>query len=236
MSAGLAISVDVWDTLLRLDRYYACLAESISQVTGFSSRDVLNALQSARAKVKHLRVAGSIDVKRIVDQCLSLLAVELATTPEALKRGIAKSTLDIRREGLVYEDAVEALKQLHNEGIPVVAVSNVMWWPGFVTRIVVEKAGIGYLLAAQLYADEVEALKPDPLVFQKASEALKMAGSTVELKIHVGDDFREDFLGAMSAGLKGVLVDRRGEWEEGVYFKGKGCVIKDMRKILDLLT
>lgn len=69
----------------------------------------------------------------------------------------------------------------------------------------------------------------------RAQEGLREAGVEAEIAVHAGDDFREDFLGAMVAGLKGVLVDRWGRYEEGSYFQGRGCVIRRLTQLADLL-
>jgi putative hydrolase of the HAD superfamily len=51
----------------------------------------------------------------------------------------------------------------------------------------------------------VGAAKPDPLIFQAA-----LSHHAVEARRawHVGDSLREDFEGAMAAGLNAVLLDR----------------------------
>ncbi len=49
------------------------------------------------------------------------------------------------------------------------------------------------------------AAKPNPVMFQ---HALKQAGTTGNVSIHIGDDLREDFFGARTAGMKAVLYDR----------------------------
>jgi len=235
VGAGVAVSVDVWDTLIRLKAFYAELAASLSEVLGRERGAVEEALVRTRARVKELRARGAIDPRAIVEQCTSILAAELGCSADRVKRGVARAVAALEPSGLVYEDAAEALERLAGEGVPVVAVSNVIWWPGYITRVVIERAGLGGLLAAQVYADEIGALKPDPLAFQAAERALREEGYDARLALHAGDDFREDFLGAMSAGLVGVLVDRAGGFEEGSYFGGRGYIVRDLRELVRLV-
>lgn len=231
-----AVSVDVWDTLIRLEKFYEVLAGSIAELLSREQEAVEESLERARARVKELRAQGGIDPAAIIEQCSKILAEELGCTREAVKRGVAYAVANFRLEGIVYKDAVEALEELAGGGVPVVALSNVMWWPGYITRVIVESAGLGKLLAAQVYADEVAVLKPDARMFRAGEEALREAGFEAKLVAHAGDDFREDFLGAMSVGLVAVLVDRRGAFEEGVYFGGKGYVVRSLRELTYVLA
>ena len=52
---------------------------------------------------------------------------------------------------------------------------------------------------------------------------------------HIGDDFREDFLGALNAGLVATLVDRRGSYERGEYFGERGYVVRDLREAAEII-
>jgi putative hydrolase of the HAD superfamily len=53
----------------------------------------------------------------------------------------------------------------------------------------------------------VGARKPDPEIFRAALEA---AGCGAGEALHVGDSGEEDIAGARAAGIRAVLIDRRG--------------------------
>lgn len=59
-------------------------------------------------------------------------------------------------------------------------------------------------------ADMVCAYKPHRELFEKA---LEISGCTSEEAIHVGDSYQSDVLGAMAAGIRPVLLDRKGNRE-----------------------
>lgn len=54
---------------------------------------------------------------------------------------------------------------------------------------------------------EIGAGKPDPAIFAHACAALRVAPAAA---VHVGDRLDADALGALAAGLRGVLLDRLG--------------------------
>lgn len=97
---------------------------------------------------------------------------------------------------------------MRERGLSIVTAGNVVYWPGAYTRLLLEQAGLGSLIDAQVYADEVSCSKPRACIFERASEDLAEEGLDNHIVAHVGVSLREDFLGAISYGLKAVLVDR----------------------------
>lgn len=57
-------------------------------------------------------------------------------------------------------------------------------------------------------ADMVYAYKPHREIFEKA---LEISGCTPEEVVHVGDSYSSDVLGALSAGIQPILIQRKGE-------------------------
>ena len=53
--------------------------------------------------------------------------------------------------------------------------------------------------------------KPDPRLFESA---LRQSGATAASTIHVGDLYQVDVVGARAAGIRGVLLDERGLYED----------------------
>lgn len=230
-----AVTFDVWNTLLTTQVFHREAAARLAELTSKPRSEVEEALRRAYRRIKGLRAAGRIPASGIVEHCVGLLAAELGCPRELVKRGFARAALSVEPDALAYPDAREALEALRSEGFALALVSNVTFWPGYVTRLLLERTGLGGFFEAQVYADEAAALKPDPSVFEKTLEALKGAGVEAELIAHVGDDFREDFLGAMSAGIRAILVDREGALESGAHLGGRGYVTRDLSEAARLL-
>ncbi len=140
---------------------------------------------------KHLRdrgVAVYLDVYRLQD---------------AVDEAIGK--LEVSLE----EDAVEAIKVAKSEGYRVGIISNVMLWRSRATRMLLANLGMVNLVDLQLYADDVGYVKPAVQIFE-AAKVLLLGGVEPDIYLHIGDDFYEDFLGALLAGYGAVLIDRGG--------------------------
>ena len=231
-----AVTFDVWNTLLSIQAFYSETATRLAELTSRPRSEVEEALRRAYRRVKGLRAAGRIPVSGIVECCVSLLAAELGCPRELVKRGFVQAALSVEPSALAYPEAGGALETLRGAGFALAAVSNVTFWPGYVTRLLLERAGLGGFFEAQVYADEVGALKPDPSIFERALEAVKETGIEAEHAAHVGDDFREDFLGAMSLGVVAILVDRAGSLERGAHLGGRGYVVWDLSEAARLLA
>jgi putative hydrolase of the HAD superfamily len=65
--------------------------------------------------------------------------------------------------------------------------------------------GFHDFLDAQIYADEVGVAKPDRRIFMRLCDAL---GILSEEAAHVGDELIEDIGGAISSGMKAILIKR----------------------------
>lgn len=106
-------------------------------------------------------------------------------------------------------DSVEAIRRLHDEGIPMAIVSNA---DGTVARVLEEagvcQAGPGPSVPVAVVVDSgvVGVAKPDPAIFAPALEALGTAASRT---LHVGDSVHYDVHGARAAGMPAVHFDPR---------------------------
>jgi putative hydrolase of the HAD superfamily len=102
-----------------------------------------------------------------------------------------------------YPDAAPALRELRDLGEKLVAVSN---WDCSLPDVL-ERVGIGELLDGAVSSAVARAAKPDPAIF---APALELAGVTPSEALHVGDTPAEDVEGARSAGIRCLLIDRKG--------------------------
>ena len=99
----------------------------------------------------------------------------------------------------LYEDVLPALETL-KERYRLFTASN---GNADLTQI-----GLAHFFERSVAAREVGALKPDPLIFQKAIEGTDLSAQEV---IYVGDDPLLDVVGSRSAGMHPVWMDRVGE-------------------------
>lgn len=106
--------------------------------------------------------------------------------------------------------SVEALRALHQAGIPMAVVSNA---DGTVAELLqvagVCQAGPGPLVPVTAIVDSgaVGVAKPDPAIFRPALDAL---GTEPGRTLHVGDSVHYDIGGATAAGMPAVHLDPSG--------------------------
>lgn len=103
---------------------------------------------------------------------------------------------------LLFPDALPTLRALRRQKFKLGIVSN---WD---SRLLILSERIGLADEVEfVLASAVEGVaKPDRRLFQKA---LKKAQVTAGEALHVGDSFKEDYEGAMNAGLRALLLDRQ---------------------------
>ena len=101
-----------------------------------------------------------------------------------------------RNRVMLYDDALGALAFLARR-FPLVALSN--------GNADVHRIGIGSYFRGSISAQQFGVGKPDPRIFQAASEA---AGVRPHEVLHVGDDAALDVLAAQACGMQAVWVNR----------------------------
>lgn len=117
--------------------------------------------------------------------------------------------------------ATETLFRLQKAGKQLAVISN------FDSRLckLLEELDIRQYFDVVIVSSLAQVSKPNPLIFRSALGAM---GCHPERVVHVGDDLKEDFEGACSAGLRGVLYDPKDRFREQI----QGLRIK---KLLDVL-
>lgn len=103
-----------------------------------------------------------------------------------------------------FPEVPVVLRALRGKGYRIAVVSN------FDSRLpgILDALGIREQMDAVVYSSEAGSAKPDPVIFQRALDAL---GVAPERAIHIGDNPRADLDGASAAGLAGLLI-QRGRW------------------------
>ena len=125
------------------------------------------------------------------------------------------------------ESSVEALRSLHDGGVPIGVVSNASGQIETVLRRVkVCQVGEGDGVPVRCVVDShfVGVTKPDPRIF---APALDVLGLPPERVAYVGDSVTMDVGGARAAGLLPVLIDPYDD-HPGADFER----IKDLRELL----
>ncbi|HDD63940.1 MAG: hypothetical protein DRJ32_07910 [Thermoprotei archaeon] len=229
------VSFDVWNTLLNIDIFYRKFSEYLSRLTGLDLTYVEETTSRAYVKMKEMRSRGQIRRQSVVYDCMNILLAEFNGLIDQHDVCNALSLMILREDftNLVFDDVYMLLEKLRGKNVEMITIGNVIYWPGLYTRIILEKTGLGKFFVKQVYADEVGCMKPDPEIFKLALEMLNT--DTADL-IHVGDNYREDFQGALNAGFKAILIDRnRGAELEEVYPK-RGYIVNKLSYVADILN
>lgn len=103
-----------------------------------------------------------------------------------------------------YPDVLPALRRLRERGLKLGIISN---WDSRL-EAVLAGTGVGELVEAVVSSADVALHKPDPRIFELACERV---GVRPREAAHVGDHEYADVLGARTAGMLAVRVDRHGD-------------------------
>lgn len=144
-------------------------------------------------------------------------AAEAATHAEALWEILGPSSFGL------FPDTLAALQRLEDHGIPLAVVSN--WQSGlghFCTEL-----GLGGYFRHVLSSADVGIEKPDPGIFLEACRRLNVPPDRT---LHVGDSHLDDYVGAASAGLQAVLIDRSGRQGEAAK------TVRSLHEVVELVA
>jgi HAD superfamily hydrolase (TIGR01509 family) len=101
----------------------------------------------------------------------------------------------------------QVLDDLHASGLRLVVVSNA----NGKLRHLFDRVGLTRHFDVILDSHEEGVEKPDPRLF---TTALTRSGAAAHSTIHVGDLYQVDVIGARAAGIRGVLLDEGGLYED----------------------
>jgi HAD superfamily hydrolase (TIGR01509 family) len=107
----------------------------------------------------------------------------------------------------------ETLAGLRHLGLRIAITSNTGYVPGRLLRPVLDRLGILRLTDHLVFSDEVGYAKPSPRIFRQLANG---AGGGPAETLHVGDNRRADYEGALAAGLHALWYRPRGEPAPGV--------------------
>ncbi len=104
----------------------------------------------------------------------------------------------------IYEDVQPTLDRLEGMGKRLGLISN---WDVRIEKMLSD-LGLARRLEFRIVSYQVGVEKPDPTIFRSA---LNLCGRPPERALHIGDSYREDYLGALSAGMRAVWLCRDGD-------------------------
>ncbi|KAI0268663.1 HAD-like domain-containing protein [Gloeopeniophorella convolvens] len=166
-------------------------------------------------------------------EVISRTAVGAGADPQVVERHIGEIVPSLlqrfgSREGYrLFDDTLDTLRELRNMGIRTGLITNSD------SRIlaVLKDLGVAQYLSPVLVSETERAEKPSMSLFLAACVR---GGSKPFHTLHVGDDLKEDFLGANNAGLHALLLRRLGLDGDG----GRKETDEDLRSVrgLEVIT
>lgn len=108
----------------------------------------------------------------------------------------------------LLEDVPQILTRLQQRRIPLAIVAN---WDRDLPELT-EQLGIREFFGTIVSSQQAGVEKPDPAIFNRALENMSLSAD--ESVLYLGNEYRADVMGARSAGLLPVLIDRFGLYPE----------------------
>ena len=131
-----------------------------------------------------------------------------------------------RNNATLYEDVLPTLDRLQQMDLKMGIISN---WDTPLHAMVEELGLTPYFEVVVASHDQrVRSAKPDAAIFEYALNAV---GVSAKEAVHVGDSFEADIMGAHSAGLRAILLDR-----DGTQTERWGETIRTLHALPDLLS
>lgn len=122
---------------------------------------------------------------------------------DKLVMGLIARMRDFKMNLVLYDDVVPTLNELARRGLVRGLISNI----DRDINVLLKDTGVLPLLDITVTSLDAGCNKPNPEIFWKA---LRRAGVKAAEAIYVGDQYQIDVVGAGKAGLKGILLDRGG--------------------------
>ncbi len=112
----------------------------------------------------------------------------------------------VRMDLVLFDDVKPALDALKSRGLVLGLISNIEQD----IAGTLDKLGLRSRLGVVVTSQDAGSSKPKPEIFQYA---LRQAGVRPAEAIYIGDQYQVDVIGARGAGMKGILLDRTGQYE-----------------------
>jgi putative hydrolase of the HAD superfamily len=201
----------MFDTLVELEPPASRLRARLLELTGVDVGDEA-AVRGFGAEIghylaHHMEGRDEASLEELRDDCAAVLHEALGVG--GLERQAVRQAMLEALEFRVFPDVPPALRALRERGMRLVVVSNWDWslaqW--------LERAALAQLVDGVVSSAVIGAAKPSPEIFHAA---LDLARARPPEALHVGDSVASDVEGARAAGVRPVLIARRGGAPEGL--------------------
>lgn len=114
---------------------------------------------------------------------------------------------------IIENDFVDVLESLANTSKTISITSNTAFIPGTIIKEFLRKKELLSYFSFCLFSDQVGYAKPTKVIFNSVYLNVKKYHSTLKIDdiIHIGDNFKTDYLGAVNFGFKSVLFNTNNE-------------------------
>ena len=211
-----AIFFDLFQTLVRYDPPREELVAQVLKDFGFDCeagmfsgplisadefiyREIARRPLSLRSKEE--KTALYIEHQRIL---LTEAGIE---ADDKLVLGLLSRMQQFQMNLILFDDAAPAMTDLKDRGLVLGLISNIEQD----MTDTFNKLELNTWLRIIVTSQDAGANKPQPEIFQ---EALRRAAVQPSEAIYVGDQYHVDVIGANGAGMKGVLIDRTGHYQD----------------------
>jgi len=175
---------------------------------------IARSLKLALRQLQAERPSYRAGVERWWSEVISRTAIGAGADPQAVERHLGTIVPSLMkrfssREGYgLFDDTLATLHKLREMGVRTGLITNSD------SRIVdvLEDLGVAKYLSPMLISEVESVEKPSPSIFLAACAR---GGALPQETLHVGDDFRADYLGADNAGLDAILLQRGGPDGDG---------------------
>ena len=203
------------------DRYQMCLNWSVYD----EARAILTETYEASKPTDNIRDTIS---KQLEGCCAILRKLGVHEHVEQIAWEVLQyeHALFSRNNATLYEDVLPTLGQLQQMDLKLGIISN---WDTPL-HAMIEELGLApyFHVVVASHDQRVRSAKPDAAIFEYALNAVDVSP---EEAIHVGDSFDADIIGAHTAGLRAILLDR-----DGTQTEQWGETIQTLHALPDLLS
>lgn len=181
----------------------------------------VSSLRAHRLAIAERHPEVAHDLTEVRRRSLQVLTREYRLAPEVPDQA-TEVFRRARNKVHPYAEVVDALKTLRRRYV-LAAVTN--------GNAQVEYTPLADCFDFSFMAEQVGAAKPDPALFNAASQA---SGVPLRQTLHVGDDPLRDVEAARRAGMKAAWVNREGaDWPSGL--PAADLVVGDLRQLVVIL-
>lgn len=200
------LGFDIWGTLLDLDEVLKSIAKSIARKIGVSEHVSEQMIYEVHRAARNIRRRNpDIKPSELLQVSQKLASEKFGVSTETLLGTIAE-VFENPAPSVLFKDTLPALEALHEKGVAMGLIGNVLFWPSSLTRKLLESYNLVKYMKILVFSDEIEVSKPDRKIFLFFAEKM---GTSPENVIYVGDNIIEDVGGALASGFIGILIDRK---------------------------